>query len=66
MLAYWILFIFFGSLNLIGLILNIFLKEAPIEIKEALEEEESSHLSLSLNIFHNSFQNSFHTSFHKV
>ena len=28
--AYWILFLTFGTLNLVGLILNYFLKETPI------------------------------------
>ena len=32
--AYWILFLSFGSLNLIGLILNFFLKETPIDFEE--------------------------------
>ena len=31
--AYWILFLSFGSLNLIGLILNFFLKETPIDFE---------------------------------
>ena len=33
-MAYWILFITFGSLNLIGLILNFFLKETPINLRQ--------------------------------
>jgi len=32
--AYWILFISFGSMSLIGLILNCFLKETPINLSE--------------------------------
>ena len=34
--AYWILFLTFGALNFVGLILNFFLKESPIsnEINE--------------------------------
>ena len=31
-LAYWILFVSFGGLNLIGLILNLFLEESPIDL----------------------------------
>jgi MFS family permease len=66
-IGYWILFVSFGVLNLIGLILNIFIKETPLDLKEAYSlEEGSKNLSLSLNIFHNSFKNSFHTSFHRV
>ena len=66
-IGYWILFVSFGVLNLIGLILNIFIKETPLDLKEAyVEEKGSKQLSLSLNYFHNSFKNSFHTSFHKV
>ena len=66
-IGYWILFVTFGVLNLIGLILNIFLKETPLDLKEAYAlEEGGKNLSLSLKIFHNSFQNSFHTSFHRV
>lgn len=37
--AYWILFLTFGSLNLIGLILNFFLKETPIS-EEINEDNE--------------------------
>ncbi len=66
-IGYWILFVTFGVFNLIGLILNIFLKETPLDMKEAYTEETGSkNLSLSLKYFHNSFKNSFHTSFHKV
>ena len=65
--GYWILFVSFGVLNLIGLILNIFLKETPLDLKDAfLEEKGPSTLSLSLKYFHNSFKDSFHTSFHRV
>ncbi len=65
--GYWILFVTFGVLNLIGLILNIFLKETPLDLKEAfMEEKGTSGLSLSLKYFHNSFKDSFHTSFHRV
>ena len=65
--GYWILFVSFGVLNLIGLILNIFIKETPLDFKEAyVEDKGSKQLSLSLNYFHNSFKNSFHTSFHMV
>ena len=39
--AYWILFISFGSLNLIGLILNFFIKETPIDLKEIIEKEKA-------------------------
>ena len=38
-LAYWILFILFGTLNLIGLILNIFLKETPIDLERNLKKK---------------------------
>ena len=42
--AYWILFITFGVLNLIGCVLNFFLKETPIdlyaEVKDETEELE--------------------------
>jgi len=66
-LAYWILFVSFGFLNLIGLILNFFIKETPLDLKEAYSAEGGSKaLSKSLSLFHNSFKNSFHTSFHKV
>ena len=66
-LGYWILFVSFAILNLIGLILNIFIKETPLDLKEAYSEESGSkNLSLSLKYFHNSFKDSFHTSFHKV
>ncbi len=65
--AYWILFVSFGILNLVGLILNFFIKETPLDLKEAyLAEGGSKALSKSLSLFHNSFKNSFHTSFHKV
>ena len=66
-LGYWILFVSFGFLNLIGLILNFFVKETPLDLKEAyMATEGSKGLSKSLSLFHNSFKNSFHTSFHKV
>jgi MFS family permease len=66
-LGYWILFVSFGFLNLIGLILNFFVKETPLDLKEAyMATEGSKALSKSLSLFHNSFKNSFHTSFHKV
>ena len=65
--GYWILFVSFGVLNLIGLIINIFIKETPLDLKDAyIDEKGSKSLSISLNYFHNSFKNSFHTSFHKV
>ena len=65
--GYWILFVSFGALNLIGFILNFFITETPLDLKEAyIEDKGSKQLSLSLNYFHNSFKNSFHTSFHKV
>ena len=65
--GYWILFVSFGILNLIGCILNIFIKETPLDLKEAYSEDSGNkNLSLSLKYFHNSFKNSFHTSFHKV
>ena len=66
-IGYWILFVSFGVLNLIGLILNIFIKETPLDLKEAYSlEEGSKNLSLLLNIFQKSFKNSFHISFHRV
>ena len=39
-LAYWILFISFGSLNLIGLILNCFIKETSIDLKKLMGKEK--------------------------
>ena len=36
--AYWILFIFFGALNLIGLILNFFIQETPYDFGEDKKE----------------------------
>ena len=66
-IGYWILFVSFGILNLIGLILNLFIKETPLDLKDAyIDEKGSKSLSISLKYFHNSFKNSFHTSFHKV
>ena len=38
-IAYWILFIAFASLNLIGLILNFFLKETPIDLEQCIKEQ---------------------------
>jgi len=38
-IAYWILFITFAFLNLIGLILNFFLKETPINLKKIIKEK---------------------------
>ena len=38
--AYWILFLSFGSLNLIGLILNFFLKETPIDLEKNSKEKK--------------------------
>ena len=38
-MAYWILFLTFGSLNLIGLILNFFLKETPINLEQIIKEK---------------------------
>ena len=38
-IAYWILFITFAFLNLIGLILNFFLKETPINSKKIIKEK---------------------------
>ena len=40
--AYWFLFIFFGSLNFIGLILNCFLEESPIDIEKSIREIKDS------------------------
>ena len=39
-LAYWILFVSFGSLNLIGFILNLFLKETPIDLGKIIESQK--------------------------
>ena len=39
-MAYLILFISFGSLNLIGLILNFFIKETPIDFEKNNENEK--------------------------
>ena len=39
--AYWILFIFFGSLNFMGLILNFFIKEDPIYLKQIIREKKA-------------------------
>ena len=36
-MAYWILFISFGTLNLIGFILNLFLEETPINLEKMLK-----------------------------
>ena len=38
--AYWILFVSFGAINLVGTILNFFLKETPIDKNEMYMEEE--------------------------
>ena len=38
--AYWILFVSFGTINLVGTILNLFLKETPIDKSEMYMEEE--------------------------
>jgi hypothetical protein len=35
--AYWILFVSFGFLNLIGFILNFFLEETPIDLKKIIK-----------------------------
>ena len=37
-LAYWILFLSFGSFNLIGFILNFFLEETPIDLQKKIKE----------------------------
>jgi len=36
-IAYWILFLSFGALNLIGFILNFFLEETPIDLKRIIK-----------------------------
>jgi MFS family permease len=36
-MAYWILFISFGTLNLIGFILNLFLEETPINLEKMIK-----------------------------
>lgn len=38
--SYWILFLSFGTLNLIGLILNFFLEEKPIDLEEMLKKNK--------------------------
>ena len=38
--AYWVLFISFGTLNLIGLIMNCFIKETPISLNERVKLEK--------------------------
>ena len=42
--AYWILFISFGSLNLIGLILNLFLKETKIDLNERIKNQKEKQI----------------------
>ena len=37
--AYWILFLSFGSINLIGTILNCFLNESPIELEKLVKKK---------------------------
>ena len=37
--AYWILFLSFGSLNLIGTILNCFLDESPLNLEQLIKEK---------------------------
>lgn len=37
-LAYWILFLSFGSINLIGFILNLSLDETPIDLEQNINE----------------------------
>ena len=65
--AYWILFVSFGILNLIALILSFIIKDAPIDLKSNYFDDKASRkLNISLRYFHNSFKNSFHTSFHMV
>ena len=66
-IGYWILFVTFGFLNLIALILNFFLNETPLDLQEAYDVEElSKSLSMSLTVFHNSYKNALHISFHRV
>ena len=65
-IGYWILFVSFGTLNLIGLILNIFLKETPVDLKAEYLGDKVGRLNVSLRYFRNSFKHSFHTSFHMV
>jgi MFS family permease len=38
--AYWILFLSFGTLNLIGFILNFFLKETPIDLEKITKDNK--------------------------
>ena len=65
--AYWVLFVSFGVLNLIALILSFIIKDAPVDLKgNYFDDKASRKLNISLRYFHNSFKNSFHTSFHMV
>ena len=42
--GYWILFLSFGTLNLIGLILNFFIEETPIKLEELYEKEKAEKI----------------------
>ena len=63
--GYWILFVSFGTLNLIGLILNFFLKETPVDLKAQYILKKRGRLNGSLRYFRSSFRHSFHKSFYK-
>ena len=63
--GYWILFVSFGTLNLIGLILNFFLKETPVDLKAQYILKKRGRLNSSLSYFRSSFRHSFHKSFYK-
>ena len=39
--AYWTIFVSFGTLNLIGLVLNIFLKETKIDLNERIQKQKN-------------------------
>ena len=39
-MAYWILFTSFGALNLVGFILNLFLKETPIDLEKKIKDNK--------------------------
>ena len=43
-IAYWVLFISFGALNLIGFILNFFLKETPIDLGKIIRENSDNNI----------------------
>ena len=44
--AYWILFLSFGSLNLIGTILNCFLDESPIDLNKLIKDKNKKNYKI--------------------